>query len=243
MPSEPLPLPQIGNNKNVPSSGNGNEDKRTGNIDHVYASNSHLSNITNNLNLNRQSQLQRSSSAGSGGWSGNDRAKQGAVDPLTALILPPKRPSADLKNVEIQRKRKQEAENLNLNRQIDQSQPQRSSSAGSGGRGGKQGARLPEGIMLPPIWPLSNMRNDLFEAPTKIVNGDNSVENVLGRFEHADRLPNCLGVDYEPPASPSGLIQIPQLLNLSMPKPPPGPQQNITVCHAYLVWGHPWTSL
>ena len=234
LPSEPLPLPQIGNNKNVPSSGNGNERIGTGNIDHVYASNSHLSNITNNLNLNRQSQLQRSSSAGSGGWSGNDRAKQGAVDPLTALILPPKRPSANLKNVEIQRKRKQEAEDLNLNRQIDQSQPQRSSSAGSGGRGGKQGARLPESMMLPPIWPHSNMRNDLFEAPTKIVNGDNSVENVLGRFEHADRLPNCLGVDYEPPASPSGLIQIPQLLNLSMPKPPPGPQQNITVCHAYL---------
>ena len=92
--------------------------------------------------------------------------------------------------------------------------------------------------MLPPIWPLSNMRNDLFEAPTKVVNGDNSVENVLGRFEHADRLSNCIGVDYVPPASPSGLIQIPQLLNLSMPKPPPGPQQNITVCHAYLVWGH-----
>ena len=173
LPSEPLPLPQIGNNKNVPSSGNGNEGKRTGNIDHVYTSKSHLSNITNNLNLNRQ---------------------------------------------------------------IDQSQLQRSSSAGSGGRGGKQGARLPGGIILPPTWPISNMRNDLFEAPTKIANGENSVENVLGRFEHADRLPNCLGVDYEPP-SPSGLIQIPQLLNLSMPKPPPGPQQNITVCHAYLVWG------
>ena len=80
------------------------------------------------------------------------------------------------------------------------------------------------------------MRNDLFEAPTKIVNGDNSVENVLGRFEHADRLSNCLGVDYMPPAP--GLIQIPQLLNPSISKPPPGPQQNITVSHAYLVWGH-----
>ena len=43
------------------------------------------------------------------------------------------------------------------------------------------------------------MRNDLFEAPTKIVNGDNSVENVLGRFEHADRMLNCIGVDYAPP--------------------------------------------
>ena len=103
---------------------------------------------------------------------------------------------------------------------------------GSGCRGGEQEARLPRGMMLPPIWPLSNMRNDLFEAPTKIVNGDSSVENVLGRFEHADRLSNCLGVDYMPPAP--GLIQIPQLLNPSISKPPPGPQQNITVSHAYL---------
>ena len=172
MPSEPLPLPQIENNENLPSSGSGNEGIGTGNIDHMYASNSHLSNITNNLNLNRQ---------------------------------------------------------------IDQSQLQRSSSAGSGGRGGKQGARLPGGIMLPPIWPLSNMRDDLFEAPTRIVKGDNSVENVLGPFENADRLSNCIGVDYVPPAP--GLIQIPQLLNSSMPKPPPGQQQNITVSHVYLGWG------
>ena len=182
MPSEPLPLPQIGNNKNVPSSGNGNEGNgtgnignKTGNIDHMYASNSHLSNITNNLNLNRQ---------------------------------------------------------------IGQSQLHRSSSAGSGGRGGKQGARLPEGIMLPPIWPLSNMRNDLFEAPTRIVKGDNSVENVLGPFENADRLSNCIGLDYVPPAP--GLIQIPQLLNPSMPKPPPEPQQNITVSDALLGMGVPF---
>ena len=26
-----------------------------------------------------------------------------------------------------------------------------------------------------------------------------SVENVLGRFEHADRMLNCIGVDYAPP--------------------------------------------
>ena len=120
--------------------------------------------------------------------------------------------------------------NLNLNRQIGQSQLHRSSSAGSGGRGGEQGAKLPGGLMLPPIWPLSNERSDLFEAPTKIVNGDKSVENVLGSFEHADRLSKCIGVDYVPPAP--GLIQTPQLLNPSMPKPPPGPKQNITVSHA-----------
>ena len=80
LPSEPLPLPQIENNVNLPSSGSGNEDNGTG-----------------------------SSSAGSGGWSGNDQAKQGAIDPLTTLMLPPKRPSANVKNVKIQRKRKQEA--------------------------------------------------------------------------------------------------------------------------------------
>jgi hypothetical protein len=88
-----------------------------------------------------QSQLHRSSSAGSNGRSGG----QGAVLP-GGLMLPPQRPPANMRNVELQEKRKQEADK----RRRDQEEKIKAEKAREN------------------FFASSN----LFEAPTKVVDDD-----------------------------------------------------------------------
>ena len=87
-----------------------------------------------------QSQLHRSSSSGSSGRSG-----QGAVLP-GGLMLPPQRPPANMRNVELQEKRKQEADK----RRRDQEEKLKAEKAREN------------------FFASSN----LFEAPTKVVDDD-----------------------------------------------------------------------